>query len=194
MKQDVATLVTGLRAQWMRVHLLETTISENAHFCIACFRIAAGPWLTLVKYSGTVQSKTQKQAILFTLCSLLQHGICFSVNQSVTPSRCPASLGQCQVVWFDSAVVRHLPNSVFPSQSNNQASVQSVSHKVLLLIISSFLYHLAVNHCYLSGRTEAVVLCLQFVTPLFCLYAQSYTSKPRNSANSAPALMLCKAL
>lgn len=29
---------------------------------------------------------------------------------------------------------------------------------------------------------------LQIVTPLFCLYAQSYTGKPRNFANSAPAL------
>lgn len=29
---------------------------------------------------------------------------------------------------------------------------------------------------------------LQIVTPLFCLYAQSYIGKPRNFANSAPAL------
>lgn len=156
-----------------------------------------GPWLTLVKYKAVQCSKKKYIGGGHSIHSMLStsaHDICSSVNQSPTPSRCPASLGQCQVVWFDSAVVRHLPNSVFPSGRNNQTPVQSVSHQVLLLIISSFLYHLAANPCYQSGRTEAVVFCLQFVTPVFCLYAQSYTSKPRNFANSATALMLCKAL
>lgn len=127
----------------------------------------------LSKYRAAQCSQKQKEAILFTPCYLLQHGICSSVNQSPTPSRWPASPGQRQVVWFDSAIVTHLPNAVFPNWSNNQTSVQSVSHKVLLLIISSFLYHLAVNHCYQFAEIEAVVFCLQIVTPVFCLYAQS---------------------
>lgn len=125
---------------------------------------------------------------------LPQRGDCCAVNQSPAPCWWPALPGQCRGAWFDTALVTHLPNSVFPNWSHNQTSVQSVSHKVLLLIISSFLYHPAVKHCYQFVRNGSSGILLTDCHSSILSICPILQSKPRNFANSAAALRLYKAL
>lgn len=134
---------------------------DNAYFCIAALGTGPGPW---AQQTQSCSWTARKEPVPLISHSLLEQSFS-SVNHSPT-------LG----CWFCSCCGCTFTHPGFPRHSLKVTKLPGWEFR-----------HSFISCQGSSAINLAVALCSQIVTPLFCLYAQSYTGKPRNFANSAPS-------